>query len=74
MFLRSNSRSRTVPNMHAAVAGADTADARRPTTMRIEDRTVGFGDLTDIPVRIYWPPIEHQTDLPIVAFYHGGAG
>jgi acetyl esterase len=40
--------------------------------MRIEDRTVGFGDLTDIPVRIYWPPIEQQTDLPIVAFYHGG--
>jgi len=40
--------------------------------MRIEDRTVGFGDLTNIPVRIYWPPIEQQTDLPIVAFYHGG--
>jgi acetyl esterase/lipase len=40
--------------------------------MRIEDRTVGFGDLTDIHVRIYWPPIEQQTDLPIVAFYHGG--
>ena len=40
--------------------------------MRIEDRTVGFGDLTDIPVRIYWPPIEQQTDLPIAAFYHGG--
>ena len=40
--------------------------------MRIENRIVGFGDLTGIPVRIYWPPIEQQTDLPIVAFYHGG--
>jgi acetyl esterase len=40
--------------------------------MRIEERTVGHGDLTDIPVRIYWPPIAQHTDLPIVVFYHGG--
>jgi acetyl esterase/lipase len=40
--------------------------------MRIEERTVGYGDVTDIPVRIYWPPIEQHTDLPVVVFYHGG--
>jgi acetyl esterase len=40
--------------------------------MRIEERTVGYGDLVDIPVRIYWPPIETHTDLPVVVFYHGG--
>ena len=40
--------------------------------MRIEERTIGFGDLTDIPVRIYWPPIRPHDDLPVVVFYHGG--
>ncbi|MGH3543961.1 MAG: alpha/beta hydrolase, partial [Mycobacterium sp.] len=40
--------------------------------MRIEERTVGHGDLTDIPVRIYWPPVAEHTDLPVVVFYHGG--
>jgi acetyl esterase/lipase len=40
--------------------------------MRIEERTVEYGDLADIPVRIYWPPIDAHTDLPIVVFYHGG--
>jgi acetyl esterase len=40
--------------------------------MRIEERTVGHGDLTDIPVRVYWPPVAQHTDLPIVVFYHGG--
>jgi acetyl esterase len=40
--------------------------------MRIEERTVGYGDLTDIPVRIYWPPIEEHANLPVVVFYHGG--
>jgi acetyl esterase len=40
--------------------------------MRIEERTVGHGDLTDIPVRIYWPPVAQHTDLPVVVFYHGG--
>jgi acetyl esterase/lipase len=40
--------------------------------MRIEERTVGFGQLTDVPVRIYWPPIDTHVDLPVVVFYHGG--
>ncbi|MCV7408610.1 lipase [Mycobacterium florentinum] len=39
--------------------------------MRIEDRTVGHGDLTDIPVRIYWPP-DTEAPPPVVVFYHGG--
>ncbi|UMB67657.1 alpha/beta hydrolase [Mycobacterium paraterrae] len=40
--------------------------------LRIEDRTVGQGD---VPVRIYWPPgssVEEHGKLPIVVFYHGG--
>ncbi|WP_156688161.1 alpha/beta hydrolase [Mycobacterium sp. Marseille-P9652] len=39
--------------------------------VRIEERTVGYGDVTDINVRIYWP---RQADepLPVVVFYHGG--
>jgi acetyl esterase len=40
--------------------------------MRIEERTVGYGALDGIPVRIYWPPIEDHTNLPVVVFYHGG--
>jgi len=40
--------------------------------MRIEERTVGYGELADIPVRIYWPPIEAHENLPVVVFYHGG--
>jgi acetyl esterase len=40
--------------------------------MRIEERDVGHGDLTDIPVRIYWPPVAQHSNLPIVVFYHGG--
>jgi acetyl esterase/lipase len=40
--------------------------------MRIEERTIGYGDLTDIPARIYWPPIEAHADLPVVVYYHGG--
>lgn len=40
--------------------------------MRIEERTIGHGDLTDIPVRIYWPPVTQHTDLPVVVYYHGG--
>jgi len=35
-------------------------------TMRIEERTIDFGDLTGIPVRIYWPPIPAHDDLPVV--------
>jgi acetyl esterase len=40
--------------------------------LRIEERTVGYGDLTDVPVRIYWPPIAAHENLPVVVFYHGG--
>jgi acetyl esterase/lipase len=40
--------------------------------MRIEERTVGYGELTEIPVRIYWPPVESHQNLPVVVFYHGG--
>jgi acetyl esterase len=39
--------------------------------LRIEERTVGHGELTDIPVRIYWPPAADSA-LPVVVFYHGG--
>jgi acetyl esterase/lipase len=40
--------------------------------LRIENRTVGYGDLSEIPVRIYWPPTGADTGLPVVVFYHGG--
>lgn len=40
--------------------------------LRIEERTVGYGELTDIPVRIYWPPVEQHDNLPVVVYYHGG--
>ncbi|AKN17363.1 alpha/beta hydrolase [Mycobacterium haemophilum] len=40
--------------------------------LRIEDRTVGYGERTDIPVRIYWPPTSTNDGWPIVVFYHGG--
>jgi acetyl esterase len=43
--------------------------------LRIENRNVGHGDVTDVPVRIYWPTnssVEEQGDPPIVVFYHGG--
>jgi len=39
--------------------------------LRIENRTISHGELTDIPVRIYWPDSE-LTPLPVVVFYHGG--
>ena len=39
--------------------------------MRVEQRTIGHGALTDIPVRIYWPPAV-DAPLPVVVFYHGG--
>jgi acetyl esterase len=41
-------------------------------TMRIEERTIGSGELSDIPARIYWPPIPDHENLPVVVFYHGG--
>jgi acetyl esterase len=40
--------------------------------MRIEERAIGYGGITDIPVRIYWPPISAHENLPVVVFYHGG--
>jgi acetyl esterase len=40
--------------------------------LRVENRTVGHGDVTGIPVRIYWPPSETEEPLPVVVFYHGG--
>ncbi|HKH51044.1 MAG TPA: alpha/beta hydrolase, partial [Mycobacterium sp.] len=40
--------------------------------MRIEERTIDYGDITGIPVRIYWPPIAQHDNLPVVVFYHGG--
>ncbi len=40
--------------------------------LRTEDRTIGYGELTEIPVRIYWPPVAEHRDLPVVVFYHGG--
>jgi acetyl esterase/lipase len=39
--------------------------------LRIEQRTIGYDALTDIPVRIYWPPDADEV-LPVVVFYHGG--
>lgn len=39
--------------------------------LRTEERTIGYGELTDIPVRIYWPPGDGEA-RPVVVFYHGG--
>ena len=40
--------------------------------LRTENMIISHGDLIDIPVRIYWPPITEHRDLPVVVFYHGG--
>jgi acetyl esterase len=43
--------------------------------LRIENRLVSYGERTDIPVRIYWPPENAgaaDDGLPVVVFYHGG--
>ena len=41
--------------------------------VRIEERTIGHGDVSDVPVRIYWPDaVEAGRPLPVVVFYHGG--
>jgi acetyl esterase/lipase len=37
-----------------------------------EERTIGHGELTCIPVRIYWPAHAANGALPVVVFYHGG--
>ncbi|MBV8788210.1 MAG: alpha/beta hydrolase [Mycobacterium sp.] len=39
--------------------------------LRVENRTVGHGDVTGIGVRIYWPT-DIDGPLPVVVFYHGG--
>jgi acetyl esterase/lipase len=39
--------------------------------LRIEERRIGHGDVTDVPVRIYWPDASAEP-LPVVVFYHGG--
>lgn len=40
--------------------------------LRVEERTIGYGDLADIPARIYWPPVEQHDNLPVLVYYHGG--
>ena len=40
--------------------------------LRVEERTVGFGDSAPVPVRIYWPPDRSDGPLPVLVFYHGG--
>ncbi|MCV7434073.1 alpha/beta hydrolase [Mycolicibacterium bacteremicum] len=40
--------------------------------LRIEERTIGYGELSDIPARIYWPPVDQHENLPVVVYYHGG--
>src|ERR1700750_89581 len=40
--------------------------------MRIEERTIDYGDINGIPVRTYWPPIAQHDTLRVVVFYHGG--
>ncbi|OBA81298.1 lipase [Mycobacterium sp. 1164966.3] len=70
-----------VPLTFSAADGVEVARARMkqlqtPPEMlpqlRIENRTIGYGELTDIPVRIYWPPVAAQDGLPVVVLYHGG--
>lgn len=48
------------------------APAEMLPDLRIEERTIGHGECTEIPVRIYWPPVAEQTGSPVVVFYHGG--
>jgi acetyl esterase/lipase len=40
--------------------------------MRIEEHVASHDEVTDIPVRIYWPPVAEHDNLPVVVFYHGG--
>lgn len=59
------------------VARARLAAMRPPPellpAMRVEDRELDCGAAGQIPVRIYWPPIDGETrPLPVVVFYHGG--
>jgi acetyl esterase len=74
-----------VPLTFNAAEGIEVARARMkqlqaPPEMlpqlRIENRTIGYGELTEIPVRIYWPPSvtseAGEQGLPVVVLYHGG--
>lgn len=69
-----------IPLAFSAADGVEVARARLAALkappellpdLRIEDRTIGYGDLTDIPIRVYWPPVE-KDNLPVVVYYHGG--
>src|SRR6202012_5425365 len=69
------------PRTFTAAEGVEVARARlrqlqAPPEMlpdlRIENLIISHGDRTDIPVRIYWPPVAQHSDLPLVVFYHGG--
>jgi len=40
--------------------------------LRIEERTVRYSDLTNVPVRIYGPPVAQHSNLPVVLFCHDG--
>ncbi len=68
------------PMTFSAADGVEVARSRLkmlkvPTEMlpelRTEERTIGHGDVSDVPVRIYWPPASDEP-RPVVVFYHGG--
>jgi acetyl esterase len=40
--------------------------------LRIEDRTIGYGDVSEVAVRVYWPHAGTGSPLPVVVYYHGG--
>lgn len=70
-----------VPMTFNAADGVEVARARvkqlqAPPEMlpdlRIENQTIGYGDLIGIPVRIYWPPSSSDAGLPVTVYYHGG--
>jgi acetyl esterase len=71
----------TFPLTFTAADGVEVARAKlrqlqAPPEMlpdlRIENLIISHGDITDIPVRIYWPPVAEHSELPVVVFYHGG--
>lgn len=63
----------TFPVTFTAADGVEVARARLRQLktppellpeLRIEERTVGYDGLTDIPVRVYWPPVVRD-NLPV---------
>lgn len=71
----------TFPVTFTAADGVEVARARLRQLktppellpeLRIEERTVGYDGLTDIPVRVYWPPVVRD-NLPVVVYYHAVA-